>query len=260
MNHYLSVYRKFVSTAFTQASSFRVSFFLIIIMDLFFYFSTLASVTFIYDHVEYIGIWQKPQLMFFISFMLTLDWLHMTLFSESFWMMGEHIRTGSLDFILLRPIHSIFSVFFRHFRPATMLNGAVAIFFLVKYGVALNLSPLSWILTPFLMILGLTLLVIMEIIISVAMFWIVEGLGINFLRMQMQQLSRWPDFIYAALTRKVLTIILPVLLIGSGPVRFLYDHGDFKLLIGLMIAIIVSWKVMLILWNFGLKKYDSASS
>jgi ABC-2 type transport system permease protein len=260
MKHYLTVYKEFIATAFTQASSFRLSFFLIILMDLFFYFSSLASMSFILDHVNSIGPWNREQLMFFISFMLTINWLHMTFVSESFWMFGDHIRTGSLDFLILKPIHSIFSVFFRHFRPATILNGTVAIFFLIKYGTACNLSLLSWIILPIVLLLGFALLVILEIIISVAMFWLVEGLGINFLRMQLQQLSRWPDFIYAYLTRKILTLGIPLLLIGSGPVKFLLDFKNYELLFLLIVFIAVSWYFMLLFWNIGLKKYDSPSS
>jgi ABC-2 type transport system permease protein len=66
-------------------------------MDLFFYFSSFATVSFIFDHVETIGPWQRPQLMFFIAYMLTLDQLHMTLISESFWVFSRELKTGVLD-------------------------------------------------------------------------------------------------------------------------------------------------------------------
>lgn len=260
IKHYLSVYYKFIETSFTEASSFRLSFFLIIIMDLFFYFSTLATVSIIFDHVSTIGPWDRDRLLFFISFMLAIDHLHMTVVSEGFWMLSQHIRTGSMDYILLKPVHSIFTVFFRHFRPATILNGFVAWGFLIYYGINLNLPFLSWILLPILVLSGFMLLIVLEFIITSSMFWMVEGLGINFLRMQLQQLSRWPDFIYASLSRKVLTIGIPLLLIGSAPVRFLFDYSQYQYLIGLFIAIIFFWFVLLKIWALALRKYDSASS
>jgi ABC-2 type transport system permease protein len=229
-------------------------------MDLFFYFSVLASVYFIFDHVELIGSWKRDQMLFFLSFMLTVNHLHMTMVSENFWELSYLIRTGGMDFILLKPIHSLFISFFRHFRPATLLNGIAAWSILIYFGSKLHLSPLSWILIPPLVLSAFALTVLLEMIISVSMFWLVEGFGINFLRMQFQQLSRWPDFIYGKYTRRFLTVMLPLLLVGSAPVRFLFNFRDYELLVGMLISIIVLFKILLWTWNLGLKKYDSASS
>ena len=102
---------------------------------------------------------------------------------------------------------------------------------LYYYGSKAGVTPLGWISLPFLMILSLTLFVLIEFILSTSMFWVVEGFGINFLRMQFQQLARWPDFIYSYYPKKLLSIFIPVLLVGSNPVKFLID-GPNLLLIG----------------------------
>ena len=260
LKHYLSVYQKFAVTSFTEAMSFRTSFVLLILMDIFFYFSSLATVSFIYDHVETIGPWNRSQLMFFISFMLAVDHLHMTFISESFWMLARQIKTGDLDFILLRPLHSIFSVFFRHVRPSSLCNTPVAWGCLIYYGRQLPLDWQQWALIPPLLIMAFTLLALIEFLMSVAMFWMTEGVGINFLRMQMQSLSRWPDFIYHSFSRRVFTIAFPMLLIGSAPVHFLYDFTNWPYILGMITAIIVLWAILLKVWQIALKNYESASS
>ncbi len=260
IKHYLSVYKMFVSTCFTMASSFRLNFILLIAMDVFFYISALATVSFIYDHVQTIGPWNKDQLLFFISFMLAVDHLHMVLISESFWNLSREVKTGGMDYILLRPLSSIFTTFFRYFRPSSIINIFVVWSFLINYGMNLNFTLTNWLLLPILLIMAFTLLALIEFIISTSMFWLTEGLGINFLRMQMQQLARWPNFIYSSMSRKVLTTALPVLLIGSAPVHFLFDYSQWHLLIYLFIAIIVCSIVLKVIWGIALKSYDSASS
>jgi len=260
VKHYLEVYWKFIETCFTQASSFRFSFVLLLVMDLFFYFSVLASVYFIFDHVNMIGPWNRDQMLFFLSFMLAINHLHMTMVSENFWELSFLIRTGGLDFILLKPVHSMFISFFRHFRPATVLNGIATWSFLIYFGIKINLAPLSWVLLPFMVIAAFIMAALLEMILSVSMFWVVEGMGINFLRMQFQSLSRWPDFIYGKYTRRLLTIFLPLLLIGSAPVRFLFNFSDYQLLLGMLVSIVVLFKILLWAWDKGLRKYDSASS
>ncbi len=260
IQHYFNVYKKFISTSIQVESSFRTSYALIIFMDLFFFISSLASVNFIYDHVETIGPWKREQLLFFVTFVLSIDNLHMMIFSQNFWQLSFMIKTGELDYVILKPMSTIFSVFFRHFRSSSLFNTPIMIFFLIKYGTAVNLSPIDWLLLPVHLILGLTILVLIEFCLSTAMFWMVEGIGINFLRMQLQSLSRWPAFIYSGFYRKFFTLFVPVLLVGSAPVEFIYDKTKWIKPLQLIFLIVVFYFLLLFLWEKGLKRYDSASS
>ena len=258
--YYLGVYREYVSTSISVGVSFRTSFFLLLVMDIFFYLAALSTVSFIYDHVQMIGPWDKNQLLFFISFMLGVDHLHMTVVSESFWELSRSIRTGELDFTLIKPANSVFSVFFRYFRPSSLINIFVVWGFIIYFGMKVNLTLTSWVLLPFLTVLGFLLFVFIEFNISASMFWMKEGLGINFLRMQLQQLARWPNFIYASLARKILTICLPILLVGSGPVHFLYDYGKWPMILGMFVATCVFAIILKFVWRVALQNYNSASS
>ena len=82
---YTSVYREYINHAFAEALSYRAHFVLLIIMDLLFYASLIFSVDFIFDHIDHLGPWERSEFLFFISFMLAIDHIHMTLVSESFW-------------------------------------------------------------------------------------------------------------------------------------------------------------------------------
>ena len=260
IRHHFSVYKMFVSTSFSQSMSFRLNFFLLILMDIFFYFSSLMTVNFIFDHVQTIGPWNKEQLMFFISFMLCVEHLHMTLISESFWVLPRDIKSGNMDFTLLKPISSIFNCFFRYIRTSSICNIVVVWACLIYFGRKVELDLIAWISLPFLVLLGFTLLAILEFIISTSMFWMTEGMGINFLRMQFQNLSRWPNFIYASLSRKVFTVAVPILLIGSAPVHFLLDHSAWDYLLYLITAILISFCVLKFVWKMAINQYESASS
>ena len=258
--HYLKVYKEFLSTCFVQALEFRVHFVLLILMDLAFYLSSLASVQIIFNHVPEIGGWQKEQFMFFVAFMLSINQLSMSFGSQGFWEFSFLLRTGEFDFYLLKPIGTVFSVFFRFIRPGSMLN----IFFtgpvLIYFGIQVGLDWLDWVLLPFLLILGFLLQNSIELVIACGMFWMLEGTGVAFLTMELQQLARWPDFIYNTFVYRFLTIFLPILLIGSAPIRFLFSYNDFLPLLGMGVAILVFWGVLSVTWRIGVKQYESASS
>ena len=257
---YWGIYKEFISNCFVEALSYRLHFVLLLVMDMIFYLVSLGSVDFIFQHVEHIGPWHRTEFMFFISFMIAIDHLHMTFISESFWNLSHDIRTGKLDFILLKPVNSLFPIFFRHIRPGTMLNGLLPWSFLIYYGHQLELNVIAWVVLPVLLIFGLTLLTSIEILISLSMFYLVESFGINFLRMQMQQLSRWPDFIYRFYARKFFSFVIPVLLIGSAPIHFLLDFSQWQRLLEAGILLVIVWILIAFGWRRALRSYESASS
>lgn len=260
MKYYLSLYKSFVATSTSVAMSFRTSFFLLIIMDIFFISASLLSVDYIYDHVQQIGGWSKYQLLFFTCFMLVIDQIHMMIFSTNFWVIGDDIKTGQLDYTLLKPSNSLFNCFVRYFRPSAVVTSFVAIGGLVYYGKALELAWHQWTLIPLFMLWGLVLLVIIEIIVSTFMFWLTEGSGINFIRMGLQRVSRYPHFIYGNIARKVFLILVPVLFIGSAPVEFLFNYQSYQLLLGMLLATILLGLLLKKFWTRALNQYESASS
>ncbi len=260
IKYYLLLYREFVKTCFVEAMSFRLHFVLLIVMDIFFYASVFATVDIIYNHVQTIGTWNRDQLMFFMSFVMAVDHLQMSFLANNFWELSLSIRQGNLDFILVKPASSLFSVFFRRISAGSTTIFAVPWGCMIFFGMQLHFSWHIWAILPFLVLLAFMLTGLIDIIISCSMFWMLEGTGINFLRMQLQQVSRWPDFIYANLIRKILTFVIPVLLIFNAPNRFLFNAGDWLPLVGMIAAIALGWGILLFLWRICLNAYESASS
>lgn len=260
VKYYLLLYREFVKTSFVEAMSFRIHFILLIILDLVFYASIFASVEIIFQHVEAIGSWDRNQLMFFMSFMLSVSHLQMSFLANNYWQLSLAILKGDLDFVLVKPASSFFSVFFRRVSAGSTLLFIIPWSCMVYFGIQLSFSWHAWLILPLLVVLAFMLTGIIEIMITCSMFWMLEGTGINFLRMQLQQVSRWPDFIYHDIFRKILTFLLPVLLIFNAPSRFLFNAADWLPLAGMIAAISIGTAILRTLWDLCLNTYESASS
>ena len=260
MNKYLGIYKEFFSSALAEAMSFRAHFVLVMIMDLLFYASTLLTVIIIYEHVDSVGPWDRNEFLFFISFMLAVDHIHMALISENFWNFSFLIRTGKLDFELLRPANTLFTLFLRHIRIQTLFITPVPWGAIIYFGSQLSLNGLQWLSVPIFVFLALCLLVAIEILISMLMFVTVESFGINFLRMQLQQLARWPDFVFKTLARITFTFVLPVLAVGSAPVKIILGQSFAEQLILMFSALGILSILIALTWTRALKAYESASS
>lgn len=259
LRRYAAIYREFVNNCFAAALTYRLHFILLIVMDLIFYLSILGSVDFLFQHLDKIGPWGRTEFMFFMSFMIAVEHLHMTFISENFWEFSYDIRTGRLDFILLKPVGALFIIFFRSMRPGTLLNGFFPWAYLIYFGRELGLHAWQWLALPPLVLLALAMLTSIEILISMSMFWIVESMGVNFFRMQLQQVARWPDFVYHYFAQKFFSYVVPVLLVGSAPVSFLIT-GDWLGIVKMLGLMGICWVLIGVFWRKGLASYESASS
>lgn len=259
MLKYLRVYKEFIKLSFSEATTYRAHFILLIFMDLSFYASTLLTADFLFEHVQTIGVWGEADFFLFLCFILAVDHLHMTFVSENFWVLSRQIRTGELDYVLLRPVGLLFNVLLKHIRPASMINFVITWPLLIYACLEAQISCYFYPLLPMLLLLALSLLVAIEVIIVSFMFYTVESFGINFLRIQLQRVSRWPDFVYHHLFQKVFTLVLPVLLIASAPSHFLIS-GDWTHFGVLLLANLLTWLVAIKVFAYALKSYESASS
>lgn len=261
LTHYWRVYKRFLQAAFAESSTYRLNFSLIILVDIVFYFGALASGEILFGNVESIGDWNREQFLFFIAFTLAVDHLHMTFFAESFWRFSEHVRTGGLDFILLRPVGAFFSTFFQHIRIPSILVGIIPWYFLWHYGYELQLVAWQCLLLIPLLLCALALQLCLEFLLTMLTFWLIESTGLNDIRLQLQQLSRWPDFIYLRPLRILFTYLCPILMISSVPVHTLFEPTVYLPLLGGMLMFIAGIACLTrYFWRKGLRQYESASS
>lgn len=260
VKRYLDVYRNYWAQQLAVAASFRVNFVLMFILDLLFYAGTLLTIDIIFRYSGHIGDWNREQFMLFAAFFLAIDNGHMTFVAQGFWVFATNIRTGQLDHYLVKPVHPLFSCFMQHCRPSVLLSAIIPWGAIYYYALECQLSLLSMAMIPLLWLAALILMVTVEIAISMLNFITIEGSGINFVRMQLQAVGEWPDFIYSLPSRLLFTFLVPVLIVVSFPVTFLLDNSRLDMLFGLIIANIVFFWLMIKAWNWGSRRYQSASS
>jgi ABC-2 type transport system permease protein len=257
---YFFVLYQLVLNAIAKIASFRFNVILNVIVELSAFFTTYLTARFVFDHVDQIGPWNRSQFMLYIFWYQTVMCVHSSVLAPNFWNFSTEVRTGSLDFRLLRPLGSVFDVFTAIQRPASLLIVPLNVALLIHYGIETHLTTIAWILLPLLIAISLALVFLIEMSISMSVFWTTSGDGINFLRMQGQQLQKWPDFIYPRGIRRLFSTVLPILIAITFPVRFVFDQREWMGIVWTLVAIALFWFACAFLWRQGLKKYESASS
>jgi ABC-2 type transport system permease protein len=260
MTRYWRIYKKLFAINLAKGLAFRAHFFLLILFDLFFYTTAILTIDFLFRQIGPIAGWTREHFLFFIAFMLTVEQFHMAFISEAFWQFSYEVRTGRLDYVLLKPVNPIFLTFFRFIRVGSMPLLVIPVGVLIYYGIGLQLSLLSWIMIPFLVVLTLAVLTTLEILLMMSTFWMTDSTSVNFIRMQLQDISRWPDFVYQPIFRRVFTLAIPILLASTAPVRFLFENSGWVGLLAVGAAQVILMAAVGMLWRIGLRRYDSVSA
>ena len=260
LRYYANLYGQFIATSASVDTNFRTNFFSTMIVSLVIQGNFIFTFDFIFDHVATIGPWNREQALFFISFLLAIESASTMIVAPNLWEFSKYIKHGELDFVLLKPSNSIFAVFFRIFRISSTISFLVALAMTIFFGLKVLDTFLDWLLLPFLFLLSLALLSIVQMIITIPIFWTKEGFGLNLLQIEFRRISFYPDFIYGPFFRHLFITLIPFLLIGSAPVHFLFDYQNYQLLLLMMVVLVFAIFVLAKLWKLGLRGYNSASS
>lgn len=210
--------------------------------------------------------WNEYQYLFFLGCYYALEGLIETLFLENCVEFGELVRTGNLDFFLLKPIDEQFLLSFRHIdwstAPKILIGGALMGCGLWELGEPVTLARLGGFLVA--LASGIAMAYSFLLMLASTAIWMVRNQSLMELWWLFSSLMRYPRDIYeepwAVLIQKVFTFLLPALLVVSVPA---------EAMVRILEPAILGWTVcagfMMLLasrWVFrkAIRSYRSASS
>jgi len=262
---YIKVYKHFLATNIAVETSFRFNFFLVFLVEICWLLLLLSHNYILFEHIESFNGWNRDHFFFFSVLVALYDQLFLAFFATNFWRFSESLRLGTMDFVLTKPVSSLFSIFVRYQRISALFAALLSIVCAIYFGHNLNInftfSTLIGLILLF--IIGMTLRVGLEIIIGTFMFITIEGEAINILRLNLQQFAKQPAFIYRNTTRFILLYIFPLCMTTTLPATWLFSNGATPLIQIVLImsaATTLIWALVFIVWRWGINRYESASS
>ncbi len=259
---YSRLWWAFFKNCLIREMEFRSHFVLTFVMDLIWYAVQLGLFEVLYLHTTAIAGFTHADMLVFLGVLYITDALDMVLFSSNFWRFPEYIRTGELDFFLLRPMSPAFSTMLRYVNIPSLANLLFAIGFLAF---ALAIHPAAFPLhqfAAFLLFLGLGTVVsyLLQLCFAALAIFLVATEGIQFVFYNIAQLGDKPDVIYHRTVQRLLYTLFPLALIASVPAQ---------VLLGKLSLMAVWWTIPavgLLLWGslrffaFALRHYASVNS
>ncbi|MAT72804.1 MAG: ABC transporter permease [Planctomycetaceae bacterium] len=221
---YLGVFLTFARNSLIRDMTFRANFLIEFISSTAWMLMNLGFYALVYRYTGNIAGWSKYEFFVFISTTMFVNSLVQAFFMPNAQELSEMVRTGGLDFALLKPIDTQFLVSLHRVNWSSLGNFVIACLLL---GYALpriegyQLSPLAVVLYPLFVVAGVLILYSVMIALAATSIWLGRNQSLYDFWFYITNFSRYPmeiyDGAYGLPLRWAFTFIVPILVVINVP-------------------------------------------
>lgn len=263
MRRMLRLHRIFVAQYMKNLMEYKVDFLTGAISFLLGQIVQIATIGIIFSQIPHLDGWSFEEILFIYGFSLIPKGIDHLLF-DNLWSVGYFIvRKGDFDKYLTRPINSLFYVIAEKFCVdafGELLMGLI----LIVYSVIMLDLTITWYMIPlFIVAVVFATLIYTSLKIATAAiaFWTKSSGHITHMVYMTNDFSKYPTTIYNKVVQTIITYVIPFAFTAYYPASYFLGEGDPLFRIGgTVVAAIVLFVISVLIWNRGIKAYESAGS
>jgi ABC-2 type transport system permease protein len=259
---YLRLLYTFYKNALLEELEYRANFVVNVLTNLFWLFWAIVALQVYFSHTQTIGGWTFDEALLVVGMFNFANGFMEAFLRPNVGELGDHVRLGTLDLLLTKPINSQFLVSARKlsfWRITDMLLGlGVMAFALAQMNVAL-----TWLnLVTFVAMAAAAgmMLYAISFMLSTSALWFVRIDNILEVFNAFYEAGRFPITVYRGAVRIFLTFVVPIAFMTTFPAAALIDKLEWSYALlavafGSALFVLSAW-----FWRFALRFYASASS
>jgi len=262
MGRYLRLLGLFARTELQFALEYRVNLLLEVMQMVVVAGTSIAAVLILFAYTQVMNGWTLGQMVVLLGVYYVVQGFEELVLQPSFQRFMEHVREGTLDFVLLKPVSSQFMVSFRHFQTVQILQVLLG-FAITAYGVAglagtvTVASALAFAVT---LACGFVLIYALLLVLSTLAFWFVRVENLLAIFWAFIDAGRFPIDIYPGWLRLTMSTVIPVGIAITVPAKAIAGLVDLQTIGLILLATAVAWTVSRAFWKRGLRAYTGASA
>jgi ABC-2 type transport system permease protein len=262
MQRYLRLLRVFYKASLLTELEYRANFIVHGLFSIGWTFWVWFGVAVFYQHTTTLAGWSYYEAIMVVGMFQVFSGLIEALLRPNILAIIEHIRKGTLDFVLLKPVDSQFFVSTRQIVFWKLLDMLVG-FAVVGYALMqLHIMPGPGTIALFVLMLvvGAVMLYSIWIGMITSAFWLVRVDNISELIYSFFEAGRFPVSVFKGVVRFVLTFVVPIAFMTTFPAAVLLNKLSWRYvwLSGPLALGFLGLSVWF--WRFALRFYTSASS
>ena len=260
MKRYLGLLVVQVRMAIVMSLQYRLDFFADLFMSLFWTGSALVPLMVLYSQREQVAGWSWAEALLVVGFFTTLKGVLNGAIQPTLQNVVDHVRKGTLDFVLLKPADAQFMVSTSRlelWRGTDVISGVI----IIAYALArLQLVPTPAQLVTASVVLASSVAILFSIwtmVVSLA-FHFVKVDNLSYLFMSMFDIARWPASIFRGPLAWVFTFVFPIAVMTTFPALALLGRLEVGQCLWAATAGLVFLGASRWVWLRSIRRYTSA--
>jgi len=223
---------------------------------------TLVPVLVVFGTRDAVEGWTFPEMLLVLGWFVALKGVLEGAVSPSLTAVIEHVRKGTLDFVLLKPADAQLLVSVAKLEPWRIVDLVGAgLIFAYAFGKLGRAPTAGEVLAAGAMLLGalLVLYSIAILVVSIA-FFAVRVDNLLYLFQSVFDVARWPSTIFRGFLAVLFTYVLPLALMTTYPALALLGRLRVGTALGALAGTVAFAAFARAVWSVSIRKYTSASS
>jgi ABC-2 type transport system permease protein len=223
---------------------------------------TLVPLISVFHHRGAVRGWSFPEALVVLACFSMMKGVLEGAISPSLTSVVEHVRKGTLDFLLLKPVDAQFLVSTAKIEPWKVMDmlGALGVATFAFHRLGHAPAPGAVATAVALMGVGVLVLYALWILVVSAAFWVVKVDNLSYLFGSLFDAGRWPIAVFRGALWFLFTFVFPLALMTSYPAMALLDRLSPSTALAALAGGLAFASVARFVWRRALGFYTSASS
>ncbi len=257
---------RFWKNSLIREMSFRGHFIVNVTSEILWMGLLLVFIRVIFSKTSNVRGWNEEQYLFLMGTHMLVTSLFGAFFYNNCWRLAELVRSGDLDFVLLRPASAQILLSFERVDYSSLaripIGGTLCVYALVSLEQTVTASQIG--LFFVLVLSGVVIMYSLLFMFAVSSVWLIRQTSIDHLWFYAVSLARYPAEIYRQFAGGflyfALVFVVPLLLVANLPANVMVRAFDPYLAAYFVVSCLVLLGVSSLAFRFALRWYRSASS
>lgn len=217
--HYVRLFAIQLRTSVLLALQYRLDFFIEAVMSLFWTAAALIPLLALYERRPTIAGWSRGEALVVVGFFTALKGVLEGAIQPALSAVVEHVRKGTLDFVLLKPVDAQFLVSTSRldaFKSVHVVAGLAVVGYALRT-LGRAPSPLALLAASTLFAVGALLLYSLHLLVVALAFKVVKVDNLSFLFASIYDAARWPSSVFRGALAIVFTFVVPLTVMTTFP-------------------------------------------
>jgi ABC-2 type transport system permease protein len=260
MRRYAHLFYIQLRTSVLLTMQYRLEFFIDAVMSMVWTASALVPLLVLFDARTSVVGWTWPEALLVVAAFTTLKGVMDGALSPSLGSVVEHVRKGTLDFLLLKPVDAQFMVSTSRFSPwkASDVWLGLLLFGWAFHALGRWPTPSGVLLATCLLVAAVAILYSISILVISLAFFVVKVDNLIYLFVSVYDAARWPASIFRGVLAFVFTFVVPLAVMTTFPALALLGRLSSLQAASALVGAALFTLAARVAWTRSISHYTSA--